>query len=121
MFKMDTCPVQFYVVVLLFLISATHAAKDKIKNLVKESYIPISSLIFLPLKTNKHFKAVSERTHFHKFLIKPVIPTRTSESWTLINCILLPLLYPNFVVLTTPMEHSKSANKHGAVIRSIEK
>ena len=76
--------------------SAVHAGDTS--DLAKASQNPISSLISVPFEFNNNFNTGPEDAYFQQLLIKPVVPVKLNENWSLVNRAIVPVLYQEGLV-----------------------
>ena len=76
-----------------------HASHSKPSaDLAKASQNPISSLVSVPFEFNNNFNTGPEDAYFQQLLIKPVVPVKLNENWSLINRAIVPVLYQEGLV-----------------------
>ncbi len=73
-------------------------AEDKTHDLAKASQNPISSLVSVPFEFNNNFNTGPEDAYEQQLLIKPVVPVKLNENWSLVNRAILPVLYQEGLV-----------------------
>ncbi len=66
---------------------------DKKHNLAKASQNPISSLISVPFENNSNFNVGPQDSYQNVLNIKPVIPVKLNDNWSLVNRAIVPVIY----------------------------
>ena len=61
--------------------------------LAKQSQNPVSTLISVPFENNATFNNGPEDAYVNILNIKPVVPMSLTESWNLINRVIVPVIY----------------------------
>jgi hypothetical protein len=72
---------------------AEEQGSGEMKSLAKASQNPVADLISLPFENNLTFNNGSEDALAYILNIKPVIPTKFTENWNLINRMIIPAIY----------------------------
>ena len=77
---------------------ATTASADEGKpphpaDLAKASQNPISSLISVPFENNSNFNVGPQDSYQNVMNIKPVVPVKLNEKWSLVNRAIIPTIY----------------------------
>jgi hypothetical protein len=72
-------------------VSATVFA-DAATELAKKTQNPVSDLISVPFENNANFNAGPDNKVLNVLNIKPVVPVKLNENWTLINRAIIPLI-----------------------------
>jgi hypothetical protein len=74
--------------------AGAHAVEDAEADdsLAKRSQNPISSLISVPFENNFNVNSGPDERNQNALLIKPVVPIKISENWSLINRLIVPVL-----------------------------
>ena len=70
----------------------THAASAA-GDLAKASQNPISSLISVPFENNSNFDVGPQDSYQNVLNIKPVVPVKLNENWSLVNRAIIPIIY----------------------------
>jgi len=66
---------------------------NKSHDLAKASQNPISSLISVPFENNANFNVGPDNSYQNVLNIKPVVPMKLNDSWSLVNRAIIPLIY----------------------------
>ena len=85
-------------VLLAFLSMSVVHAEDKTHALAKASQNPISSLVSVPFEFNNNFNTGPADAYEQELLIKPVVPVKLNENWSLVNRAILPVIYQEGLV-----------------------
>ena len=76
-------------------IARAHAGAqgDEKHDLAKASQNPISSLISVPFENNSNFDVGPQDSYQNVLNIKPVIPVKLNDNWSLVNRAIVPVIY----------------------------